>query len=195
MENNSRTIQIKFFPILLLLGLTGIVISLLTNNIVLLGGLICFPILLIASYQVLCKPLILFLITFVINYYLIGLTRYVNLNGISFFMDILMVLTLLLIIIHSALLKNIEWKYGLNTLTIGAFVWMLYCFAQIINPTGMIQAWILSRGLIINGFLISLIVSLLCVKYKTVKLILFMLSIFALTAFLKSRHAEIHRIR
>ena len=186
MENNSRTIQIKFFPILLLLGLTGIVMSLLTNNIVLLGGLICFPLLLIASYQVLCKPLILFLITFTINYYLMGLTRYVNLNGISFLMDSLMVSTLLLIIIHSALLKNIEWKYGLNTLTIGSFVWMLYCLAQITNPSGMIQAWILSRGLIINGFIISLIISLLCVKYKTVKLILFMLSVFALTAFLKA---------
>ena len=142
MENNSRTIQIKFFPILLLLGLTGIVMSLLTNNIVLLGGLICFPLLLITSYQVLCKPLILFLITFTINYYLMGLTRYVNLNGISFLMDSLMVSTLLLVIIHSALLKNIEWKYGLNTLTIGSFVWMLYCLAQITNPSGMIQAWI-----------------------------------------------------
>lgn len=84
MENNTNIIQIKFFPILLLLGLTGIVISLLTNNIILLGGLICFPILLIAGYQVLCKPLILFLIIFTINYYLIGLTRYVDLSGISF---------------------------------------------------------------------------------------------------------------
>ena len=186
MENNTNIIQIKFFPILLLLGLTGIVISLLTNNIILLGGLICFPILLIAGYQVLCKPLILFLIIFTINYYLIGLTRYVYLSGISFLMDILMISTLLLIIIHSALLKNIDWKYGLNTLTVGSFIWMLYCLAQIINPTGMLQAWILSRGLIINGFLISLLVSLLCIKYKTVKLILFMLSIFALTAFLKA---------
>ena len=141
MENNTNIIQIKFFPILLLLGLTGIVISLLTNNIILLGGLICFPILLIAGYQVLCKPLILFLIIFTINYYLIGLTRYVDLSGISFLMDILMISTLLLIIIHSALLKNIDWKYGLNTLTVGSFIWMLYCLAPIINPTGMLQAW------------------------------------------------------
>ncbi|WP_337941010.1 O-antigen ligase family protein [Parabacteroides sp.] len=186
MEQNIGTIQIKFFPILLLLGLTGIVISLLTNNMALLGGLICFPILLISCYQVLCKPIILFLIIFTINYYLMGLTRYVDLSGISFLMDILMVSTLLLIIVHSSILKNIEWKYGFNTLTIGSFAWMLYCLAQIANPSGMLQAWILSRGLIINGFIISLTISLLCVKYKTIKLILFMLSIFALTAFLKA---------
>ena len=186
MEQNIGTIQIKFFPILLLLGLTGIVISLLTNNMALLGGLICFPILLISCYQVLCKPIILFLIIFTINYYLMGLTRYVDLSGISFLMDILMVSTLLLIIVHSSIIKNIEWKYGFNTLTIGSFAWMLYCLAQIANPSGMLQAWILSRGLIINGFIISLTISLLCVKYKTIKLILFMLSIFALTAFLKA---------
>ncbi|WP_455637573.1 O-antigen ligase family protein [Parabacteroides sp.] len=186
MENNTNTIQPKLFPALLFLGLGGITVSLLTNNMILLGGLISLPILLIVSYQILCNPLILFLIIFTINYYLMGLTRYVDLSGISFLMDILMLSTLLLIIIHSALLKNIRWKYGINTLTIGSFIWMIYCFAEITNPSGMLEAWILSRGLIINGFIISLIISLLCVQYKTVKLIIFMFSIFALTAFLKA---------
>lgn len=185
MENNTDTIQLKAFPILLLLGLAGIVISVLTNNMILLGGIISLPILLIAAYKIVCNPLILFLIIFVINYYLMGLTRYADLSGISFLMDILMTSTLLLIIIHSALLKNIQWKYALNTLTVGSFIWMIYCLMEIINPSGMLQAWILSRGLFINGLIISLIISLLCVKYETVKLIIFMLSIFALTAFLK----------
>lgn len=186
MENNVKTIQPKLFPVLLLLGLGGITVSLLTNNMIMLVGLISLPILLIASYQIVCNPLILFLIIFTINYYLMGLTRYVDLSGISFLMDILMLSTLLLIIIHSALLKSIQWKYGINTLTIGSFIWMIYCFAEITNPSGMLEAWILSRGLIINGFIISLIISLLCVQYKTVKLIIFMFSIFALTAFLKA---------
>lgn len=186
MNNKTRTIHIRFFPIILLLGLTCIVVSLLTNKMILLVGVISLPILLITCYQVLCKPLILFLITYTLNYYLMGLTRYVNLSGVSFLMDILMATTLVLIIIHSALLKNIEWKYGLNTLTIGAFIWMLYCLAELINPTGMLQAWILSRGLMINGFIISLITSLLCTQYKTLKYILFLLSIFAFTACLKA---------
>lgn len=186
MENNVKTIQPKLFPVLLLLGLGGITVSLLTNNMIMLVGLISLPILLIASYQILCNPLILFLIIFTINYYLMGFTRYVDLSGISFLMDILMISTLLLIIIHSALLKNIQWKYGINTLTIGSLIWMIYCLAEITNPSGMLEAWILSRGLIINGFIISLIISLLCVQYKTVKLLIFMLSIFALTAFLKA---------
>lgn len=185
MENNTDTIQLKAFPILLLLGLAGIVISVLTNNMILLGGIICLPILLIAAYKIVCNPLILFLIIFVINYYLMGLTRYVDLSGISFLMDILMTSTLLLIIIHSALLKNIQWKHAMNTLTVGSLIWMIYCLMEITNPSGMLQAWILSRGLFINGLIISLIISLLCVKYETVKLIIFMLSIFALTAFLK----------
>lgn len=185
MENNTDAIQLKVFPILLFLGLIGIVMSVLTNNMILLGGIICLPILLIAGYKIVCNPMILFLIIFVINYYLMGLTRYVDLSGISFLMDILMTLTLLLIIVHSALLKNIQWKYALNTLTVGSLIWMIYCLMEIINPSGMLEAWILSRGLFINGLIISLIISLLCVEFKTVKLIIFMLSIFALTAFLK----------
>ncbi|MCD8268677.1 MAG: O-antigen ligase domain-containing protein, partial [Parabacteroides sp.] len=83
MENNVKTIQPKLFPVLLLLGLGGITVSLLTNNMIMLVGLISLPILLIASYQIVCNPLILFLIIFTINYYLMGLTRYVDLSGIS----------------------------------------------------------------------------------------------------------------
>lgn len=186
MGKDIKTIQFRFYPILMLLGLGGITTSLLSNNMLLLGGIICIPLLLIICYQILCNPLNLFLITFIINYYIMGLTRYVSLNGISYLMDILMVSILILIIIHSALLKNIQWKYSINTLTIGSLIWMIYCFGEITNPSGMLQAWIASRGLIFNGFIISLVISLLCIPYKTLKIIVFMLSVFALTAFIKA---------
>ncbi|MEG2066395.1 MAG: O-antigen ligase family protein [Tannerellaceae bacterium] len=186
MSIHTNTKQFKLYSILFLVGLMGIAASLMTSNFLLALAIVCLPFLFITGYLVLCYPLILFLLTFTINYYLMGLTRYANLSGISFLMDSLMAATLVIILIHTALFKNIEWKFGLNALTIGSFVWMIYCLAEIGNPTGMLEAWILSRGLIFNGFLISLIVSLVCVRYQTVKQIVFLLSIFTMTAVLKA---------
>ncbi|MEG1749476.1 MAG: O-antigen ligase domain-containing protein, partial [Tannerellaceae bacterium] len=186
MSIHTNTKQFKLYSILFLVGLMGIAASLMTSNFLLALAIVCLPFLFITGYLVLCYPLILFVLTFTINYYLMGLTRYANLSGISFLMDSLMAATLVIILIHTALFKNIEWKFGLNALTIGSFVWMIYCLAEIGNPTGMLEAWILSRGLIFNGFLISLIVSLVCVRYQTVKQIVFLLSIFTMTAVLKA---------
>ena len=101
-------------------------------------------------------------------------------------MDSLMALLFVLIIIHSALSRDIEWKHAINTFTIGMFIWLLYCLAEIANPTGLLEAWLLSRSLILNGFLISLIISLVITKNGQVRWIITLLSIFSLSAALKA---------
>ena len=101
-------------------------------------------------------------------------------------MDSLMALLFVLIIIHSALSRDIEWKHAINTFTIGMFIWLLYCLAEIANPTGLLEAWLLSRSLILNGFLISLIISLVITKNGQVRWIITLLSIFSLGAALKA---------
>ena len=66
------------------------------------------------------------------------------------------------------------------------FIWLLYCLAEIANPTGLLEAWLLSRSLILNGFLISLIISLVITKNGQVRWIITLLSIFSLSAALKA---------
>lgn len=97
-------------------------------------------------------------------------------------MDTILVSQLILIWIHSALKQDIPWKNGLNILTIVTFIWMIYCIIELANPTGMLEAWVLSRGLIFNGLIISLISTLLITRIKQVKIIILLYSILTLLA-------------
>ena len=47
---------------------------------------------------------------FTINYFILGITRYIPIEGVSVIMDILYVTALVLLSIHAALYQNIEWK-------------------------------------------------------------------------------------
>ncbi len=180
-QSNVKVVNLVLIP-----GLIGIVYSLVTNNVVLMGTIVAFPLLVIMAVKILQLPLLLYFAIFVVNYLIMGIARYINISGISVLMDVLMIATLVLIIVHSALLRNIEWKHGVNVLTAGTFIWMLYCLAEVYNPTGVVKGWVLSRGLIVNGFFVSLIVALLFDKYKWVKTLLLMYALFTLLAIIKA---------
>jgi len=187
MQNRAETTDsIKIINLIVIPGLIGIALSLLFNNIGMMGAIIIIPLLFVLLIQIFREPSTLFFSIFILNYFIMGASRYINLSGISFLMDILMASTLVLILIHTALLRNFEWKYTLNILTIGTFIWMLYCLAEIYNPSGMLKAWVLSRGLALYGFAISLLVSLLFNRYKMVKILLFMLAVFTSLAVIKA---------
>lgn len=181
-----QTSNINIFYLILLSGLAGIVLFAVTRNLILLGAIVLLPFIFVTLIQMMKYPIVLFYLIFIFNYFLIGISRYADVSGVSFFMDILMVTLLILILIHSALFNSIKWKPAINILTIGSFLWMIYCIVEVINPSSYFPAWILSRGFIINGFLISLMVSLLCVQYKTIRNLIFLLSVLTLLAILKA---------
>lgn len=186
MENGRDIIHVRLLPLILLLGLGGITFSLISINWLLMVCVILLPLLFVVTIESLRYPIIFFLLIYTLNYYLLGMNRYVIIGGVSVIMDILMVILFVLIFIHSALHDNIRWKAAYNLLTVGSFVWLLYCLAEVINPSGMFEPWLMSRGLMINGFIVSLATALLCEKYKIVKRLIFLLSIFTLTAIIKA---------
>ena len=178
---NNNTISIS-----ILLGLGAIAYGFITGNYIISLGLIALPIFTIIAIQCFRNPIITFLFLFICNYYVLALTRYINYSGSSYLMDFLGVFCLLTIIIQSHHYHNFNW--GIirhNYFLLGMFVWMVYCFLLIANPSGMIKAWISSRGVAYNGVIISLLASLLYTKLKAIKLTLFVLSILTLTAILK----------
>lgn len=185
MNNRINTNQIKLSSLLFLGGLGCIVFSMLTNKLPLFAGVICLPLLLILFVQSVRYPIILFFTTLIVNYYFLGIGRYIKVEGISFLLDSLLFSLVTLIVIHSILFKDISCKTSINILTIGTFIWSMYCIAEIANPTGMLKAWILSRTFITNSFVISFIASTLCTKYKYVKIYTIILSILTLTAIIK----------
>lgn len=186
MEMSGLFSKIKIFHIILFCGLSGITLSILTGNLILPIVIIVLPLLIAISIQTIKHPILMFYIIFILNYFILGLGRYMELSGFSFLMDIVMIIALILIVIHSVLLKNIDWKPVLNILTIGTTIWMIYCVAELANPSGMTEAWVLSRGLIVNGFLITILTSVYCSQFQLVKNILLLLSVFSLMAVAKS---------
>ena len=164
------------------IGLAGIILSSSFGSFILTGAIIFIPLIIIFILSFLEYPPILLYTTFILNYLIMGIGRYINLEGISAVMDTILVSQLILIWIHSALKQDIPWKNGLNILTIVTFIWMIYCIIELANPTGMLEAWVLSRGLIFNGLIISLISTLLITRIKQVKIIILLYSILTLLA-------------
>ena len=182
----SRLSAPNLFYLLLFIGLGGICGSLMGGNLIISGVIAILPFAFILGVYILRMPVTLLYVIFIINYFIMVITRYLPLEGISVLMDLLYALSLLMICLHGILFHNIEWKRAINTLTITSFIWAIYCVAQLANPTGVLEGWILSRGLIINGLIISVIAALLCTRYKTLKTLLFLLSVLTLLAFGKA---------
>lgn len=181
--NKSR---IKYFHLLLFSGLAGIVMSLLCTNYILLASIVLLPFLLIILFSIIKSPIVILYILFIVNYFIMGIVRYKEIDGISVLIDNIILICFIMMAIHSKILRNINWKPGFNYLTIWALLWMLYCIGELFNPTGVINGWISSRGYIFNGLLVSLIASVLCNKYKIVKTILIIFSILSLLAVIKA---------
>lgn len=190
MDNSNyipvETQSIKLLYLIILVGLASIIMALLSMNMPLFAGITTFPLICIAGILILRYPQLMLFIIFTVNYFILGITRYMPIEGISIIMDILYVLTLILILIHSALYHNIEWKRCFHILSALSLIWAFYCILEAINPSAVFEGWVLSRGLIINGLIITIFTSLLCTKYKILKALLFTFSLFTVLAILKT---------
>lgn len=182
-KNNQET---SLLHLTLFMGLGGILFALSKSNMPVFAVVVLFPFLFLLSIQILQKPIIILYAIFTVNYFIMGITRYIPIDGISVIMDILYVIALIVIFIHATLYHSIEWKRAITPLSIGSLIWLVYCIGQLANPTGLLEGWLLSRTLIINGLIISIITSLLCVRYKSLQIILFLLAIFTTLAIIKT---------
>lgn len=176
----------KISQLILVLGLGCLGISLLYNVISVYVLIILIPLLCVGGILLLRYPWLILFVIFTINYFILGITRYIPVEGISIIMEILYVIALILIFIQAALFQNIEWRRAFNILSIALCIWMGYCILEIINPTSSLEGWILSRGLIFNGMIVVVITSLLCTRYSIFKALFFCLSLFTLFAVIKT---------
>lgn len=172
----------KLIRLFALFGLAGIVLFLVSGNWTLFGAIVFLPIGIIALFYMLQYPVVLFFLFFTCNYFIMGISRYLPIDGIGVFVDILLVALLVILFIHGALTQTVPWKQACNLLTAVTLIWMFYCIAELANPTGMMKAWILSRGLIFNGFLISVVTALCITRFRQVQLLIFLYATFTLLA-------------
>ncbi|GAB1370266.1 O-antigen ligase family protein [Candidatus Kapaibacterium sp.] len=183
-ENFNKTFVFAFLIFLISIFLR---ITLNTSHIV---GLVIsiIPLGIIAVLLLLEKPYYSFMLVFTANYFISGLSRYINIApGIT--MDI--ILSSVVIIISLQVFKSdkeTKLRNALNRMTLIAFLWFLFCLFQFLNPESSSPlAWIVNvRGIGVYFFIVTALASIILRSYADLKKILFIWAVFCLLAVFKA---------
>ena len=167
---------------LVAIGLILLAYALLKQIWLLAAVVVIMPFLTFYIVTVLNKPYWGFMTLFTLNYFFIGILRYVNVQNSSVIMDILIVFILVSTFLYALCGGKIPWRRANNKLLYISLIWMIYVFFELFNPSAVTEAWIFTRGSFYNFTLLVLLTSLLLDKVKDIKTILFLLSIFTLIA-------------
>jgi len=128
------------------------------------------------------RPLLAFLGVIIINYFIMGLARYIPGLPSGGVMDMLLVMTLLFAVARSRD-GAVSWDGAQNLLVLLCGVWLIYCTLLLFNPETTASNWFASvRGLAVYFFLFSLLTAVLLGRYKYLKLFLITWSVLTLLA-------------
>ncbi len=122
-----------------------------------------------------------------VNYFVMGVsTRYVpGLPG-GVVIDVLLGFSVLMLLIRSCH-TNVGWIRGVNGLSIAALVWTVYCILEFFNPLAVAQGWATSiRGIAFYFLAVAVLTPIFFGRYRDMKLILYLWSVFTLMAVLKA---------
>lgn len=125
-------------------------------------------------------------VIFIVNYFIMGITRYLPIQG-GIAVDILIMSTLLGVIIQT-INRKIHWERIKSPLIFLASLWLTYCSLELLNPEAVSKlAWATTiRGVAGYFVLITLLSMLLFDKIKDLKWFLFAWAIMTLLAVLKA---------
>lgn len=179
----------KAFIFALLIFLTGVLLRVILNLGYTWGlALSLIPFAIITILYLAEKPYHSFLLLFTVNYFVSGATRYISFPpGIT--MDIVIILTIFIVFLQFFKgERSVKLSDAFNNLTLVAFIWLLYCTFQILNPESSSPlAWLGNvRGIGIYFFIVTALASIFLRKYKNLKTILNLWAIFCLIAVFKA---------
>lgn len=143
------------------------------------------PVALCMVYYTVNKPAWGMLLLFVVNYYIMGISRYVDIpTGVV--LDAVLAYNILLLLVH-AMYRRIEWRNAATSLTLAAAVWAVYGTFQIVNPeTVSVSGWFSSVRSVSYHFLVIVVLAQLLLRdLKWLKYILFIWSALTITAVIK----------
>ena len=132
------------------------------------------------------RPALAFFCVFVINYFIMGTTRYIPGLPAGIVLDGVLLMTLLFTLFRSRD-RAIDWTGARNLLTILSGIWLVYCILLAFNPATTPADWAAGvRGLAVYLFVFPLLTAVLFGRYKYLKIIIFLWSIFTLLAVTKA---------
>ena len=149
---------------------------------------IAVPVLFYAFYRLILKPEIGLTFALIINFFIIGISRYIPLK-LGYLMDITLISTYIAMFFHY-FDKKLDLKPVNNDLTYLALIWFLYIFLEMFNPEAVNKtAWFASmRGI---GLYMILVIPLVQLLYNQPKHLDRFLKIWAIISILASAKAWI----
>ena len=177
-------------PALLIVSLYTIYLLEEKGNIIIVLLFAILPALLLFT-AVFSKKHYYFYVFFIVNYLIMGISRYVSMKtGI-----VMLGITLGILVIF--LIKNIfqpyEWKRCLTLLTMAWAVWFIYCLFELFNPLAVIEAWnIAIAGYALLPLLCAIIIPILFTKFNSFKWLLIIWAFLTLLAAFKGYWQKNH---
>ena len=156
--------RLIIFSAILLIVLLGV-----KYNLILGIGLALLPTIFYVLVSILNNPFLAFLWVNILNYFIMGIVRYIPTLQGGIIMDLTITISFIVFILYVRLNnKKIEWKRSVNLLNLSILIWLIYCIAQIFNPESVsVEAWLTGvRGEAVYFFFIVLMTQLICTKYK-----------------------------
>jgi hypothetical protein len=151
-------------------------------------GISLLPIVFVFLIRISTHPYWIFVTIFVVNYYIMGLTRYVESLKGGVTIDVLFGVALFSLIVNG-ILKNVPiyWRRANNPTTYLFLIWFIFCSFEAFNPSNIsTEAWFNGvRPMAWYCFIVVLITQLLCKNYKQMRSIIMIMSVLALTALIK----------
>jgi hypothetical protein len=158
-----------------------------------LGAIVAsLPFIVIGVNLLLKRPLLSFIFLFIVNYFIMGITRYLHFQG-GILMDAIILFCFITLFLRTTY-EKIGWNRAINPLTFITSFWLFFCVAELLNPIAVpIDEWAIKvRGMAVYPFLMVVLVSVLCRRYKDLKLILFIWSALTLLAVFKGYWQKNH---
>lgn len=169
----------------LVLGSAFIVYLSLQYGIVFAAAFSIIPLLFYASILAIGNPKGTFYVVFIINYFLIGIMRYIPSFKSGVVLDALLI-SVLTILLFKSMHQQVKWKAGINILSILAAIWFIYCSFELFNPMGVTTAWARSiRGISTYFLIVAILVPIIIPTFKDFKRLMMILSILTLISVLK----------
>ena len=192
-EDIKRTINSKGLVYTGLLIGCFVCFAVIINKGYTMGAIVgCMPFLLICLCFLFKRPYITFVLLFVINYFVMGINRYVYFP-VWMVMDSLFALTFVSLIFKASYTFH-SWKHVNNGMFWSCLVWLIYCLLEIANIYGTTPVeWFQGvRGMALYPILIVIFVSLLANKYRDIQWFLIIWASFTLLASAKGYWQKNH---
>ena len=180
-DNYKEYNKSVFMLVALFGGLIGIFCAVLMQNYLFLLAIVALPLILLLFCSILKHAILMYFIAFSICYYATAFVRYTGIVGISYVVDCVVLFTIVFMLLVNNNIKELKEKSS-NILLLSAIAWLIYSIFQLANHEAVAEAWMSSRGVALNGVMFTVLTLVSIRNFTQVKRLLFIMSIFTLTA-------------